>query len=754
MKFVGLYRMSMYVMLFLSTLVFSIDATGDSPIAMLYPLGVALAGAAAFFTVDRNPRLGLSRELANVLALATLVLVYFEYEYDPNLTLLALAHWLVYLAVIKFFLPKTAEDDWFLIGLSLVQVLVGTVLSQSDAVGLALFAWALTVLWTLGLFSLHREAQRPRAGAGVKVTPAPEEGEPYPGLVDPPFLVDSLRVVAVTLALGGVIFLLMPRKVAMGRTQKGAPLAKHLTGFDEEVRLGQIGEVLENDSVVMSVELTDGAEKTIAPGEDRLWRGITMADYERGRWTRTPLALRGLSPRTRQRMRPEQVIHQRIRLEPNDNYVLFGLRPILETATGQGRLEPEINAVDGSLSRPETQSGAYEYDVWSAADPDFPQVVEMNPSWSERQRFLRVPDEVSARLRALAEPLVASIPESEPRKRALALEHYLRDSGQFTYTLDMGVEDRSIDPVVDFLANRKRGHCAYFASALTLMLRSIGIPARMVNGFKGGDWNELTGALSVRQKHAHTWVEALVGEAPGAPFRRRIPIWLTLDPTPADQREETVARVGGVPKNVRFFSDFIRYAWVFYVVGFDSERQERLVYGPIREVVQRARGAYAAMARALGRLLNFPDVGSFFSVRGFIVSFLTLLLVVSLARAVAWGLHRLRRWWRGGDDEDPSRAAGVAFYRRLAQLLAELGLERPPAETPREFARRAAVALSGRGPGAEAVADVPPTIVDAFYSLRFGHRELPGGTLRHLEARLDALEASLRSEAGDGAGRG
>ena len=79
--------------------------------------------------------------------------------------------------------------------------------------------------------------------------------------------------------------------------------------------------------------------------------------------------------------------------------------------------------------------------------------------------------------------------------------------------------DPTLDPVVDFLVNRKAGHCEYFASALTLLLRSVGIPARMVNGFKGGDWNDLAQVLYVRQKHAHSWVEAYLGDDARRPPR-------------------------------------------------------------------------------------------------------------------------------------------------------------------------------------------------------------------------------------------
>ena len=80
-------------------------------------------------------------------------------------------------------------------------------------------------------------------------------------------------------------------------------------------------------------------------------------------------------------------------------------------------------------------------------------------------------------------------------------------------------------------------------------------------------------------------------------------------------------------------------------------------------------------------------------------------------------------------------------------LLAECGLERPPAETQDEFARRPTVFLAGRGTGTEAVADVPRLVVEAFYRTRFGHRDLPAPLVANLEA-LNALEQTLRSSQG------
>ena len=116
-------------------------------------------------------------------------------------------------------------------------------------------------------------------------------------------------------------------------------------------------------------------------------------------------------------------------------------------------------------------------------------------------------------------------------ERRWQLEQLLRDSGEYDYTLNMEVENPDRDPVEEFLTVRKRGHCEYFASALALMLRSVGIPSRLVTGFKGADFHESEGYYEVQQRHGHVWVEAFVDDE-----------WIVLDPTPG-AREESVRQV-------------------------------------------------------------------------------------------------------------------------------------------------------------------------------------------------------------------
>ncbi len=588
------YRGSFYLMLVVASLALVGDSA-EGQFAKLYTMAVAVCGIAAFFTVDLHRRWALPRPLANVAGCRDPGLVYLEYKVDETQMIQSLGHWLIYLQLVKYFLPKTAEDDWFLFLLGLMQVLIGSVINQSDQVGTWLFLWAMLAVWVLGQFFLQREAHRllPARTDTAESYLASPLVDPYHGLFDVPYVLATIRVLATTLALGGLIFLVLPRRAGATRNQANAPMSRHLTGFDEEVQLGQLGEILENDSVVMTVEFTDEDDKTIRPADEPLWRGVTMLRYDKGRWHRQSKPTQSVVSFQDQRHRPARSrkrIHQKIKLEPNDSATLFGIRPMLDASSAH-KFAPHLSTNDGTLFRPDSRGGDYDYDVTSDPDPNAYQPHESPPGNSDR--LLRsVPAELLPRLREIAEPLVEMI-KPEGRKgieaRARKLESYLRDSGQFSYTLEMDVMDRRLDPVEDFLVNRKKGHCEYFASALALLLRSVDIPSRMVNGFKGGDWNELTETMNVRQKHAHSWVEAFVGMGPerirppsGSPWTRR----------PPRNAIESIAHVGGLAGNFRPLTDVIRHIWVFYIVGFDGERQNRLLYAPMRTIIQEVRNQY------------------------------------------------------------------------------------------------------------------------------------------------------------------
>src|SRR5262249_25787247 len=158
----------------------------------------------------------------------------------------------------------------------------------------------------------------------------------------------------------------------------------------------QLGEILENDSVVMSIELFDHNWRRTAPPSEPLWRGVTMSDYGNGRWHRRRV---DTSPFTAasDHVESRRIIRQKIRLEATDSPVLFGLRPMLE-ATPPPRAQIEFNDIDGTIVRQDPRSEVYDYTVVSDLEADQPQFKERLPGRVGTSMLLEVP-------RALHEPL-------------------------------------------------------------------------------------------------------------------------------------------------------------------------------------------------------------------------------------------------------------------------------------------------------------------------------------------------------------
>ncbi len=749
-----LYRASMYLMLVLATLVLSVDAGEFNQFAMLYPIGVALAAAGALATVDRNPELGLPRDLANFLAMGSFVLAAMEYwatEVNQS-KVLAMGHWLVYLQLVKMFLPKKNEDDWFLFLLALVQVLVGAYLSQSDIVGTLLVVWAIVAMWTMGLFHLYRESRRSHASTLGRLFPAPDPARPYPGLINPGFVISSFLVALSTLFLGGCIFLLMPRWGSSRGSQGMPSAARPLTGFSDQVRLGQMGEILENDNLVMTVELLDGRDRVVKPDDEPYWRGVTLVRYSGGRWVREETnENRPLAQIAFPSIDADMLLRHHIKMEASSSDVVFAARPIWGVR-GRRALEMALNTRDGTIflgehRRPEdgdrpATTGSYEYDVITSNSGDGLQPLEQFPSRPHVEELLEVPFELRAPLREFAGRVLQGQPPASAEATSRALESHLRDTGGFFYSLRMLRPTGNQDPVIDFLYNRKEGHCEYFASALALLLRSQGIPARLVNGFKGGDWNELVRVTNVREKHAHSWVEALVGRAANG-----MPRWIVLDPTPGVARDQVAARVGGVAPQFRTLTDALRHIWVFYISGFDQERQDRLIYAPFRELLTLLGRGFLivnmVLSRYFGDFFRFNRIEDVFSVKGFLVS-VTFMVVIAAAvlfcrRLIRWLLRR----WRGNGSPHERKTGEIQFFMRLQRIFAAHGIERAGSETPREFAHRAAGFLAARPGLDQALLDLPDRAVDAFYGVRFGDRTLAADTLHWLDTHLAALESAF-----------
>ncbi len=181
------------------------------------------------------------------------------------------------------------------------------------------------------------------------------------------------------------------------------------------------------------------------------------------------------------------------------------------------------------------------------------------PPRTRGERYLQLPP-LAPEIGALAHAIAPA--GRSDAERALAIERYLQRNGRYTDTPPPLDERRS--PIEQFLLDRQEGHCEYFASAMVVLLRDVGIPARLVNGFAGGHANRLGGFVEVAQSDAHAWVEVHYARAG----------WVSYDPTPADLRLAGSDALRGA-SSLADLASALELWWFRNVVDFDRGTQAR-----------------------------------------------------------------------------------------------------------------------------------------------------------------------------------
>ncbi len=321
---------------------------------------------------------------------------------------------------------------------------------------------------------------------------------------------------------------------------------------------------------------------------------------------------------------------------------------------------------------------------------------------------------------------------AENRARvAQALCDYLVLSGEFLYRLELRRSDLAADPIDDFLRNVKQGFCAHFSSGLTLMLRSVGIPARVVTGYRGVDYlpdDSPDGAARyvIRKSHAHSWVEVLL-EQTGADGKPQYQ-WLMLDPTPAED-----LNAAGITWEQwwAYFKSRLRDVWSGMVLEYNTERQS------------------ATLLSAWNRVIDSPLMGSLGGWGGSSVgpgglpgwSLAAVLVAFTFG---AWWLWRKRRAHR---RTAPIHWNGEhAFYTRWLDVIARhTGGAPSPAQTPREFADQVATTFP-RASVAQFIDGVSRFVIGLYYRVRFGGEALHPEERRVVDERIAELDVALCAE--------
>jgi protein-glutamine gamma-glutamyltransferase len=610
----------------------------------------------------------------NLLTLAYAAFYALDYFFISGGFLGATVHLVLFVMVVRLFSARRDRDFYFLAVLAFLMVLAAAVLTVDSAFLLTFVVFLLVAVTTFILMEMRQAASK-----------APIQSKDLTNEQLSRRMAISLSAAAPLIVLliligGAAIFFVLPRASA-GYLSAYAFRDELATGFSDRVELGQIGEIQQSDAVVMHIRIDgdhDGAHNL-------KWRGIALNVFNGREWSnphlkhvvpRLPDASFALWPDGNEPQKREQAgekfrpIHYRVLLEPVGTNVFF-----LATAprTLKGNYRRIAMDGGGAVFNLDAEHSISTYEAWSdVARPSAAELRAASGAYPPEILLenLQLPP-LDARIAQLAQAITASAKNNYDR--AAALESYLLT--HFTYTLQLS-RATPRDPIAEFLFVRKQGHCEYFASSMAVMLRTLGIPARLVNGFRGNEFNDLTSQYVIRDRDAHTWVEVYF---PGYG-------WVSFDPTP-----------GGAAQAHTRWSAMMQYAdaaqsfWREWVVSYDISHQAQLGEVAIhftrrslfrvRHWVRRRYWALLNGARRTQATLTASPG------RWSLTAGLAMLLLFLLAN---WRRFRLavRRQRLASRPETAPRAAAEIWYQRLTHWLARKGWHKPPEQTPSEFLLR------------------------------------------------------------------
>ncbi|HEY2821007.1 MAG TPA: DUF3488 and transglutaminase-like domain-containing protein [Candidatus Acidoferrum sp.] len=657
------------------------------------PLACVIAALAMLFKSYRwwkREQPELSHRLATILVLSYLVVfpldvivfsrVYVSNSANPALyaALLGAIHFLLFVMLVRLYSATTDRDAFFLAVLAFAGILAAAILTV-DTFFLAMF-----FIFLLFAVSTFVGMELRRGGRGAVTTaivhPAQERN-----------LARALTLAALSVALGaimigGTLFFFFPRFSAgyLGRTSMQPSL---MSGFSDDVELGQIGEIKKNQAVVMRV-------KTGAPvGYARLrWRGIALTTFDGKRWStpnhRQPYTLMpnltgsinvadpeqnlsGPSVELDYEALVEPMATDSIFVPSNAVSILGGFNGENPNAAINVRRTYVFRDFTGSLTNPFRNYGPVRYFGVSRLPTIQPAKLRAAPTdYSEniRETYLQMP-ELDKRILPLAQSVTARA--TNPYDKSVAIENYLRT--RYTYTLELTGKPGD-DPLANFLFKTRAGHCEYFASAMTIMLRAIGIPSREVNGFLPGEYNDLGGDYIVRASDAHSWVEAYF---PGTG-------WITFDPTPASTEQ------AGFMSRLGLYVDWMELNWNEWVINYDFAHQVQMA-----QTMQRNTRNWTEAARnwfTRQQTHGKQRLKSWLARSGDITFALPMalaLLLVLLRYGVPSILLRKIRFYL--QVRRPSRGSAnpqlaSRLYAELLRALAKRGFARRESQTALEFA--------------------------------------------------------------------
>ncbi len=780
----------------------------------LNPFAVAVTGAvAAFVLVDWLRWFYLPQWLANLIAiLVTAFTVHAFFFGDSVRQLMGVGKLLVYLQTILMFQRKSPRVYWQVLLLTLLQIVVGAVFNLGFEGGVLFILYMMVAGLTMMVLHLYQDSRQidDRNALLAKQLATQSRAKKFPAGRPVAAFATSSRDVKVVRrmvrhfslvgigALGFALFLFyfLPRGHSSWSGPREVPMRQ--TGFSKSFHLNHPSLITLSSKLVMSVTYRDPAsDEPVTLREQPYLRGMVLPNLvvqgNRTTWraNHNHIYYNNDFPPIPNLRRGSRHLVQDIVLEPTDDPLLYSADPPYRHDDTPPEFEKcwPLGAITRQRASKMIQLAhlRYKLKVPLLEDDSFFSAIPYTSRGSSRLRLTADDDRGRYQMYTyldanryptivnVAQQLVADMPtedQTNPLRIAKAMEQYFVTGDRFQYTLDYRnvIRDPGIDSVEDFFGNFRSGHCEYFASALTLMLRSQGIPARIVVGYRGGSVNEFGRHIDVELAHGHAWVEAYIlpehcsEEMKETGQAGTLGAWQRLDPTPgSDIDADALASAGDA-------LGMVRSLWRDYVLGLQAERSANTVI----ESEVHLSGLFRILDLEwwqdrlswFGGNIQNPD-STLYRLRGLILA----VLVFCAGAGVWWYRRRVRlehqkysraarrpktirqrlgRWidqvaprvgkWIAGDPA--AESVDIPFYRRFRALLAKAGFRRSPFQTQREFASEVALQLAD-ATAAPTAGRCARLITDSYYKVRFGTHPLDSQQQQLVDQALVDLELEL-----------
>jgi protein-glutamine gamma-glutamyltransferase len=681
--------------------------------------------------------------------------------------IIGVGEFLVMLHLVKLYEQRSNRDYAQLLVLSLLLMAAG-ISTASLFFGVMMVVYLLVSLYCSLLFHLKVEADAARAAAAGALPasmPAPEKVNPAAVRQDQRRLSASMLLLTALVSLfsigmGIAVFLFFPRGATedlWGR--RLFPPPQVVSGLTDHVSMDQVAQISQSDQMVAAVKVKhDG--KPWGGEQPLLLRGVTLDIYtgmpdkdspvppyhwersdDGGGLKNVSAVPERFTPFDNRPVELAGDYEQEIELQPTGSPPLPGMAGA-HAVESDSQMSIWYSLRDGAmrhpLNDPLSSISTLHYRVRSTGRPPDIQGAPPQSKIDPRIRAYAMRPDVSG-VDDAGRPLASlrGTPQAPPdidERIAMAIQRHLR-APPFEYTLDLTASRdilESEDPMVAFLYRVKRGHCEYYAGAMTLLCQSLGMDARMVVGYHCDYYNSVGQLYIVLASQAHAWVEVRTDQG-----------WQTFDPTTGNQA--VTSDSSGVFGRIKSLMNYLQYEWGASVVAYGKENRDNIVIALNNSVTNEAIRSSDSLKQIPSMLDNALNWLSALIDNPTPISILATLMVLSMVAFVAyyaWEKLRLRRRaWRIGLFGLPNRqrqrlARELGFYDDLVRLLERHGLVRKPNWTPMEFS-------DGLSYLPYQVYHDIRRLTRLFYRVRYGRRELNPRRRHRVYNAIARIEAIL-----------